>query len=75
MTLYPKYKDKVHFVVIDLKDVSPAQRPIVDKFYQGSIPTVVLFDQHGRLLYDRAGETAAHRGDDAALEALINSAL
>ena len=75
VTLYPEYKDKVHFVVIDLKDVSPAQRPIVDKFYQGSIPTVVLFDQHGRLLYDRAGETATRRGDDAALEALINSAL
>ena len=55
--------------------MSPAQRPIVDKFYHGYIPTVVLFDRHGRVLYDQAGETAAHRGDDAALEALINSAL
>jgi len=75
VTLYPKYNDKVHFVVIDLNDVSPAQRPIVDKFYHGYIPTIVLFDRRGHLLYDRAGETAAHRGDDAALEALINSAL
>jgi hypothetical protein len=73
--LYPKYKDKVDFIVIDLNNTSPAQRPIVDKYYHGYIPTIVLFDRHGLLLYDKAGETAADRGDDAALEALINLAL
>jgi hypothetical protein len=75
VTLYPKYRDKVHLVVIDLNHMSPAQRPIVNKFYHGYIPTIVLFDPHGRLVYDKAGETAADRGNDAALDALINSAL
>ena len=75
VSLYPKYQDQVHFVVIDLNDTSPAQHTVVSKFYHGYIPTIVLFDRHGRVLYDQAGETSADRGDNAALETLINSAL
>jgi hypothetical protein len=75
VTLYPKDKDKVHFITIDLNDTSAAQRAIVAKYYRGYIPTIVLFDRRGHLIYDQAGETASNRGDTAALEVLINSAL
>lgn len=75
VSLYPKYKDKVHFVVIDLNDTSPTQRLLVAKFYRGYIPTVVIFDGKGDLIYDQAGETSMRRGDDAKLDALIKSAL
>jgi hypothetical protein len=73
--LYQRYKNKVHFIIIDLNNTSSVQRRIVAKYYRGYIPTIVLFDRRGRLVYDQAGETASRRGDTAGLEALIKPAL
>ena len=48
--LYEKYKDTVAFVIIDL-DMrrSEAQQKLVKKYYQGSIPHIVLLDKSGRV--------------------------
>ncbi|MGH7881107.1 MAG: hypothetical protein ACREQD_16655, partial [Candidatus Binataceae bacterium] len=37
--LYPKYRDQVHFVVVDLNHASPAQQALVSRYYHGYIPT------------------------------------
>lgn len=55
--LYQKYQDKVGFVIIDLDlKQSEAQQQLVKKYYQGSIPHVVLLDKRGRTIYNAAGE-------------------
>src|SRR6201994_396197 len=55
--LYQHYRGRVQFVVIDLDGhQSPAQQDLTKKYYTGSIPHVVIVDQHGRVLYDQAGE-------------------
>jgi hypothetical protein len=38
--LYPQFRNQVHFVVVDLRHVSPAQRPLVSRYYYGYIPTI-----------------------------------
>jgi hypothetical protein len=55
--LYNKYRDQVHFVVVDL-DVkrSPEQQKLVKEYYQGSIPHVLILDADGKPLYNSAGE-------------------
>jgi hypothetical protein len=55
--LYNKYRDQVHFVVVDL-DVkrSPEQQKLVKEYYQGSIPHVLILDANGKPLYNSAGE-------------------
>ena len=55
--LYNKYRDQVHFVVIDL-DVkrSPEQQQLVKQYYEGSIPHVLVLDANGKPLYNSAGE-------------------
>lgn len=75
VSLYPKYKDRVRFVVVDVAHPSEAQKPLVEKHYEGAIPTVTVLAPDGSVLYDRAGETAATRGDAQPLAALIESAL
>jgi hypothetical protein len=75
VALYPQYRDRVHFVIVDLNHVAPAQHALVSKYYGGHIPTVTIFDRHGKLIYDRAGETAGRRGETLNLAALIDSAL
>jgi hypothetical protein len=74
VSLYPKYRGKINFVVVDLNNVSASQRPLVAKYYRGAIPTIAVIDSNGRVIYDRAGETAAERGDASNLETLLNSA-
>jgi hypothetical protein len=55
--LYNKYRDRVHFVVVDLDERrSPEQQELVKKYYQGSIPHVLILDANGKPLYDSAGE-------------------
>ncbi len=71
--LYPQYKGKMDFVVVDLNHVSGAQRPLVSRYYRGAIPTIAVIDTKGNLLYDRAGETAATRGDTGNLQKLLDS--
>jgi thiol-disulfide isomerase/thioredoxin len=73
VALYPKYRDRVHFVVVDLKHVAPDQRGLVSKYYEGYIPTLAIFDRSRKVVYDRAGETAARRSETTGLAALIDS--
>jgi hypothetical protein len=60
-------------VVVDLKHVAPDQRGLVSKYYEGYIPTLAIFDRSGKVVYDRAGETAARRSETTGLDALIAS--
>jgi thiol-disulfide isomerase/thioredoxin len=55
--LYNKYRNQVHFVVVDL-DVqrSPEQQQLVKQYYQGYIPHVVVLDANGKALYNMDGE-------------------
>jgi hypothetical protein len=71
VNLYQKYRDRVNFVVVDLdQHASPAQAPLVNRYYKGYIPTVVILDTKGAVLYDRAGEE-----DENALAGLLDKAL
>jgi hypothetical protein len=72
--LYPQYKDKIHFVVVDLRHTSAAQDGLVARYYHGAIPTIAVIDSAGNVLYDRAGETASERGDASGLQKLLDSA-
>ena len=72
--LYPRYKDKIRFVVVDLRNPSLAQRPLIVRYYHGYIPTIAVIDSAGNVLYDRAGETANERGDTSNLQKLLDSA-
>ena len=41
--LYNKYRNQVHFVVVDLDEKrSPEQQKLVKEYYQGSIPHVLI---------------------------------
>ena len=73
VALYPQYRDRVHFVVVDVKHVAPDQRGLVSKYYDGYIPTLAIFDRSGKVVYGRAGETAARRSEITGLAALIDS--
>jgi hypothetical protein len=59
VALYEKYRGRVNFVIIDLdRGPSGTQSELVRKYYQGSIPHVVILDRNGKSLYDRAGEVS-----------------
>jgi thiol-disulfide isomerase/thioredoxin len=60
--LYNKYRDQVHFVVVDLDEKrSPEQQKLVKKYYEGSIPHVLILDANGKPLYNSAGEVDSKR--------------
>jgi hypothetical protein len=63
--LYNNYRERVHFVVVDL-DLrrSPAQQELVKRYYKGYIPHVVVLDGDGKALYDADGEVASQRIQD-----------
>jgi len=69
--LYEKYKARVTFVIIDL-DIrrSAAQQDLLKKYYQGSIPHVVLLDKFGNAIYNSAGEVGTDK-----ISALLDEAL
>jgi hypothetical protein len=73
VALYPQFRDRIRFLVVDLNNVAPAQAKLVALYYHGYIPTITAIDSQGNLLYDRAGETASTRGDTSNLERLLNS--
>lgn len=73
VAVYPKYRGKIDFVVVDLNRVSPGQQGLVDRYYHGFIPTIAIVDRDGHVVYDRAGETSSTRGDTSGLEALLKS--
>jgi hypothetical protein len=70
--LYPRYRDRINFVVVDLHQIGPDQQPLVTHYYRGYIPTIVAIDSHGNVLYDRAGETSSNRGDTSDLQHLLD---
>lgn len=72
--VYPQYKDKIHFVIVDLRSPSVAQRGLIARYYRGYIPTIAVIDSRGNVLYDRAGETSGDRGDVSNLQKLLDSA-
>ena len=55
--LYNKYRNQVHFVVVDLDAKrSPEQQKLVKQFYKGYIPHVVVLDANGNPRYNSSGE-------------------
>ena len=74
VTLYPKYRDQIDFVIVDVDHLSSAQRELAARYYRGYIPTITVIDSDGKVIYNRAGETGSSRGDTSKLEALLNSA-
>jgi hypothetical protein len=71
--LYPQFRDRIHFVIVDLNHVGPEQQPLVAAYYRGYIPTITAIDSHGVVLYDQAGETSSTRGDTANLQRILDS--
>ena len=74
VSLYRKHRDEARFLVVDLENASPDQRELVARFYRGAIPTVAFLDPKGKIVYDRAGETARERGDASELEKILRTA-
>jgi thiol-disulfide isomerase/thioredoxin len=69
--LYEKYRDKVHFVVVDLDGKpSPEQQKLVKQYYQGYIPHVVVLDTEGKPLYNSSGEVESKK-----IEALFDQSM
>ena len=55
--LYNKYREQVHFVVIDLDAKrSPEQQELVKQYYKGYIPHVLVLDSRGKAVYNDSGE-------------------
>jgi hypothetical protein len=71
--LYPQFRDRIRFVIVDLHNVAPEQETLVSHYYHGYIPTITAIDSQGRVIYDRAGETASTRGDTSNLQRLLDS--
>ena len=58
--LYEKYHGRVQFVVVDMdRKHSAAQKQLVEKFYKGYIPHVVVLNRDGAAAYDASGEVDA----------------
>jgi hypothetical protein len=75
VALYPKYQDRVRFIIVDVNRPSASQRALLQTYYRGAIPTLVIVARDGALLYAEAGETARTRGDTRALDSLISRAI
>jgi hypothetical protein len=75
VAIYPKFRDRVSFIVVDVNHPSQAQRSLVDSYYHGSIPTIAVLAADGTAVYARAGETARERGDSRELARLLEKAL
>jgi thiol-disulfide isomerase/thioredoxin len=57
VALSQRYGDKVNFIIIDLdKPQLPAQLKLVQRYYEGSIPDLVVLDGSGKAVYNQAGE-------------------
>jgi len=70
VSLYEKYKGRVNFVVVDLDQKrSAAQKPLIEKYYRGYIPHVVVLARDGRELYNDDGEVSEEK-----LAALLDEA-
>jgi thiol-disulfide isomerase/thioredoxin len=57
VALSQRYGDKVNFIIIDLdKPQSPEQLKLVQAYYTGSIPDLVVLDGSDKAVYNQAGE-------------------
>jgi len=74
VALYPKYRDRVRFVIVDVEHPSDDQRALIAQHYHGAIPTVVVLAPDGKVLYSRSGETGGTRGDTTRLDQLLGDA-
>ena len=70
---YPRFRSRIHFVIVDLNNATPAQEALVSRYYHGYIPTITAIDSKGDVIYNRAGETASTRGDTSYLQHLLDS--
>jgi hypothetical protein len=71
VNLYKRYRGQVQFVPIDLDHrLSPPQQELRKKYFQGSIPHVVVLDRSGAVLYNSAGEV-----EENMISALLDKAL
>ena len=75
VALYPKYRDRVRFIIVDVARPSPPQVRLLRTYYRGSIPTLVILGRDGARLYAQAGETARARNDTRPLDALLRRAV
>ena len=57
VNMYDKYKERVHFVVIDLNLLlPPAQMKLARKYCSGKVPHTTILDGKGGLIFDYTGE-------------------
>ena len=70
MELYERYKDRVHFVLVNLDRSRSAAQELVRKHFRGYIPHVTVVAPGGRVLYDKSGEMDTER-----LAAILDRAL
>jgi len=69
--LYEKYRGQVNFVVIDLNQRrNPEQQELIQKYYQGYIPHVVVLDKQGSAVYNSSGEV-----DEGRISKILDSLL
>jgi len=74
--LYNKYRNQVHFVVVDLDAKrSPEQQKLVKQFYKGYIPHVVVLDANGNPLYNSSGEVDSKEIEGVFAKSLSESAV
>ena len=61
----------MQFVIIDLdRKRSKEQQKLVEKYYEGFIPHVVVLDKNGKALYSLASEV-----EESRISALLDKAL
>ena len=61
----------MNFVIIDTDQKLPeGQKAVVQKYFRGYIPHVVILDRFGKALYDDAGEV-----DESVLSKYLDKAL
>ncbi len=71
VALWEKYKARVNFVVVDLDArPSPSQKQLVDQYFRGYIPHVVVLDAAGKPLYNASGEV-----QESVISSILDKAL
>jgi hypothetical protein len=71
VNMYDKYKERVHFVVIDLNLLlSPAQMKLARKYCSGKVPHTTILDRNGGLIFDFTGEA-----DETTMSGWVDHAL
>jgi len=56
--MYEKYKDRVHFVIVDLDKIgSNEHKVLVNHYFVGNIPHTTILDKQGHVVFDYTGDT------------------